>query len=65
MRHRLCQECGRPGRSLADVVKSTVVEYYRCDACGHVWSHPIDGPADSPPTAVTRPPNSVKTAKTA
>ena len=40
MVQRRCPLCGQPGRRLADVSKDfSVVDYYRCDPCGHVWWH--------------------------
>jgi hypothetical protein len=36
---RLCPNCDRPARLLADLSKELYVEYYRCDACDHVWPH--------------------------
>jgi hypothetical protein len=39
MPHRLCPVCKRTGRLLPVVAKSSYVQYYRCDACGEMWSH--------------------------
>ena len=39
MRTRLCPVCKCPGRLLADSSKNALVEYFRCDPCGHVWTH--------------------------
>jgi predicted nucleic acid-binding Zn ribbon protein len=36
---RRCPKCHEPGRLLADASKDADVYDYRCDACGHVWSH--------------------------
>ncbi len=38
MPHRLCSQCQRPGRLLEASSQDAWVMYYRCDACGHVWS---------------------------
>ena len=50
--------CQQPGR-LLDVTGGdlfgSVVDYYRCDPCGHVWTHRKDDP-NAPPVPVTTPP---------
>src|SRR5688572_29836798 len=50
---RRCPDCGKPGRALD--VPSDAVEYFRCCACGFVWTHDRDDPS-APPTAITMPP---------
>ena len=54
MPHRLCPLCHQPGRLLESASDGARVEYYRCDACYHVWSHDQSDP-DSAPEAVTTP----------
>jgi hypothetical protein len=34
----LCTECLHTGRHLAASSENAMVDYYRCDHCGHVWS---------------------------
>jgi uncharacterized Zn finger protein len=34
----LCTECFRTGRHLAASSENSLVDYYRCDHCGHVWA---------------------------
>jgi rubredoxin len=36
--HRICPKCQAPGRLLESSSQAAEVEYYRCDACGHVWN---------------------------
>jgi len=56
MTQRSCPLCGRPGRPVADISKDlSVVDYYRCDPCGHVWWHSKHDP-NAPAIPVTRPP---------
>jgi len=47
MPHRLCPLCQQSGR-LLDVARSnpfgSSVDYYRCDPCGHVWTHSRSDP---------------------
>jgi hypothetical protein len=38
MPHRICPICGRPGRLLTPTDTTSLVDYYRCDACGEMWS---------------------------
>jgi hypothetical protein len=54
MPHRLCPICGKPGRLLGDSRRDSIVEYYKCDGCGMVWSHRKDNP-ESPANPVTVP----------
>src|SRR5687768_6379002 len=53
MPERPCPDCGKPGRALD--VESDAVEYFRCCACGFVWTQDRDDPS-APPTAITMPP---------
>lgn len=39
MPYRLCPNCRVRGRLLEQTSKDALVEYYRCDKCGHVWTH--------------------------
>jgi len=55
MPHRLCPVCKQPGRMLPDSSQNAVVEYYRCDSCGQVWSHSKANP-NAAAVNVTRPP---------
>jgi hypothetical protein len=55
MPHRLCPVCHRVGRLLEDSSRNAVVEYYRCDPCGQVWSHRKADP-EAPAVAVTETP---------
>lgn len=48
----LCQQCRQPGRLLDAISKQAYVDYYRCDACGAVWTHQKHDTA-SPPTPIT------------
>jgi uncharacterized Zn finger protein len=52
MPHRICAKCRFVGRLLEETSKEASVEYYRCDNCGHVWTHEKDNP-DAPPEDVT------------
>ena len=58
MPYRACANCGLPAR-LLDVSRDSVVDYYRCDACGEVWTHDR-ADSESAPRRVTfsKPPNS-------
>jgi Zn-finger nucleic acid-binding protein len=38
MAARICPKCQMPGRHLAATSENAVVDYYRCDGCGHVWA---------------------------
>jgi hypothetical protein len=54
MPHRICQQCEGPGRVLEAASQTAWVDYYRCDACGHVWT--LDKKdLEAPPRDVTRP----------
>ena len=35
---RICSKCQTAGRHLAATSENAVVDYYRCDRCGHVWA---------------------------
>ena len=51
---RRCPKCNEPGRLLTDASKDAVVYYYRCDACGRVWTHLKHDPgAPAVPVTVT------------
>ena len=52
MPHRACPVCRVQGRLLEDTSKGALVEYYRCDKCGRIWTHRKADP-NSPPTLVT------------
>jgi hypothetical protein len=47
-----CPICPKDGRLLQSSTENSSVTYYRCDYCGHVWSHEKRDP-DSPAKAVT------------
>lgn len=38
MQLRFCPTCGSVGYHLAVSSENAMVDYYRCDVCGHVWS---------------------------
>ena len=50
-----CPICVKAGRVLESSTENSSVTYYRCDYCGHVWSHEKSDP-DSLAKAVTDPP---------
>jgi hypothetical protein len=50
--HRVCPVCRKSGRLLPDSSVDSIVEYYRCDDCGRIWSHRKDNP-ESPAKLVT------------
>ena len=52
MPHRICRKCQHRGRLLEVSSSESFVEYYRCDNCGHVWTHEKDNPG-GPPKDVT------------
>jgi uncharacterized Zn finger protein len=52
MHDHTCPECLNPGSHLDKVSKSAYVEYYRCTACGHVWTYKKSNP-DGPSHDVT------------
>ena len=52
MPHRACPVCRVQSRLLEDTSKEALVEYYRCDKCGRIWTHRKADP-NSPPTLVT------------
>ena len=55
MFNQTCPECRLYApRILIDVSKTATVTYYRCDACGHVWTLPKTGDLDDR-RDVTRP----------
>ena len=49
----LCPNCARKGNSLTDTSTYAAVNYFRCNACGHVWTLSKTDP-HAPPSAVTR-----------
>ena len=52
MPHPICPECKRPGRLLEAASQNAWVNYYRCDACGHVWTYDKND-LNAPPRHVT------------
>lgn len=52
MRDHRCPDCDHDGSHLDRVSKYAYVEYYRCAACGHVWTYQKDDP-DGPACDVT------------
>lgn len=45
MPHRICcSECQYEGRLLQGVSRIAWFDYYRCERCGHVWTHEKDKP---------------------
>jgi uncharacterized Zn finger protein len=54
MPHRICPQCERPGRLLEAASHAAWVDYYRCDACGHVWTQDKKD-LNAPPCDVTVP----------
>ena len=51
-----CPKCQKPtARLVESTSKAAWVNYYRCDACGHVWNIAKDTP-DGPIWHVTSPP---------
>jgi hypothetical protein len=45
----LCPECSKPGgRRLPGVSAESIVDYYRCAACGNVWTHAKASEPDTP-----------------
>jgi len=54
MPHRICPNCQIQGRLLEGPSQDSMVEYWRCDQCGHVWSHDKSNP-NAPRNDVTVP----------
>jgi hypothetical protein len=52
MPHRLCRNCQIQGRLLEGPSEDAFVEYWRCDRCGHIWTHDKANP-NLPPKDVT------------
>jgi transposase-like protein len=52
MPHRLCPNCQIQGRLLEGPTQNAWVEYWRCDQCGHIWTHDKTNP-NSPHVDVT------------
>jgi DNA-directed RNA polymerase subunit RPC12/RpoP len=56
MPQRVCTKCGtRPGRLIEAISQHSRFEYYRCDACNHVWVHFKDNLGASATDTVSRP----------
>ena len=55
MPYRLCPKCHRTGRLLENASKDALVEYYRCDHDGHVWTHQKANPNASPKDVTVKP----------
>ena len=58
MPQRSCPICEQPGRLLEGISRDSHVDYFRCDPCGHVWSHSKfepDGPAIAVSAITVRP----------
>lgn len=50
---RPCPACGRPSpRYVSGVSETALVNYYRCEACGHVFAVSKDNP-DGPHRDIT------------
>ena len=53
-----CPHCDeRMGRWLEETSRDTYVNYYRCDACGHVWNVSKDDPYAQPVDVTVHPRN--------
>ena len=52
MPQRLCLICRIEGRLLENTSQNVFVLYYRCDRCGHIWTHEKANP-DAPPKDIT------------
>jgi rubredoxin len=50
--HRNCPICTVQGRLFEHVSQEALVDYYRCDKCGHIWTH-HKGNVSAPPRDVT------------
>jgi len=55
MAHRTCPTCQQPGRLLENASENSLVDYYRCDRCGHVWANDKRNP-DAPSRDIMAPP---------
>ncbi len=50
---RPCPNCTHDTPRWLDVTSQTaLVNYYRCDQCGTVWTLPKEAPADHPPQVI-------------
>ena len=49
-----CPQCARSGQLLKASSLRSTVDYYRCEACGHVWSHKKSDPGDSAVAVIVR-----------
>ena len=56
MPYRICPKCQAQGRLLEAASQDAVVEYYRCNTCGHVWTRDKDHP-DAPLADITQRPS--------
>ena len=52
MPNRSCAVCHVEGRLLDATSKDAVVDYFRCDRCGRIWTHQKGDPT-SPAQGVT------------
>jgi transposase-like protein len=52
MTENTCPRCTSQGRLLVESSKDAVVDYFRCDRCGHVWNRDKKNP-NAPPRDVT------------
>ena len=43
MSRELCPSCGDATTRALNISVSSVMQYYRCDGCGHVWIVFTDG----------------------
>jgi uncharacterized Zn finger protein len=44
MTENTCPRCASQGRLLVESSKDAVVDYFRCDRCGHVWNRDKKNP---------------------
>jgi transposase-like protein len=44
MTENTCPRCTSQGRLLVESSKDAVVDYFRCDRCGHVWNRDKKNP---------------------
>jgi uncharacterized Zn finger protein len=54
MQHSVCPKCTHHGRHLAASSQNALVDYYRCDRCGHVWTIDKNGNARDVTIEVTK-----------
>lgn len=36
----LCEKCQTPGTYLTGISRESLVDYFRCPTCAHVWTQP-------------------------